>query len=335
MKRGIYHFERPWTLHLSLYFFLILAVLAAGTAGYRWIEGWPLSECLYMTVITVSTVGFGEVHPLSRAGHIFTVLLIFFGVTSAALSLTALFEYFVLRGLTNLFGRNKMDKQIEKLNRHIIICGYGRTGYYIARDLQKMKQSFVVIENDPERIKLLEQEGLLHIPGDPSEEDLLEAAGAGRAEALVAALPKDADNLFLTVSARSLNHDLRIIARVQDPDNSRKFIKAGASQVVSPFSTGAARIVQLLTRPSVVDLIELVTGQENLALEVCEVPVDEASALAGKTLAESRARQTLGCLVFAVRRPGRETVFDPDPGLRIESGDVLMAIQKPRPADAG
>ncbi len=334
MKRGIYHFEHNRTFRLSLYLLLFLSVIGGGTAGYRWIEGWPLNECLYMTVITISTVGFGEVHPLSYNGRLFTILLIFFGVTAAALSLTSLFEYFILRGLNNLLGRNKMDKQIEKLNRHIIICGYGRTGDYIARDLQKMHKPFVVIEDDPERIKLMEAEGVLHIVGDPSDDDQLEAAGVARAEALVASLPKDSDNLFLTINARSLNRDLHIIARVQDADNSRKLIKAGADHVVSPFSTGAARIVQLLTRPSAVDTIELVTQHENLELEVCEILVDEKSDLVHKTLAESRVRQTLGCMVFAIKHLNGETVFDPDPQLRIEPGDVLLAIKKPRPAEA-
>lgn len=227
-----------------------------------------------------------------------------------------------------------MDKQIGKLNRHIIICGYGRTGEYIVRDLQKMHKPFVVIESDPDRIKLMEKEGVLYIIGDPSDDDQLESAGVTRAEALVASLPKDADNLFLTINARSLNRDLHIIARVQDADNSRKLIKAGANQVVSPFSSGAARIVQLLTRPSAVDMIELVTQHENLELEVCEIPVDEKSDLVRKTLAESRVRQTLGCMVFAIKRLDGETIFDPDPQMRIESGDVLLAIKKPRPAEA-
>ena len=332
MKRGIYHFEQPRTLRLSLYLFLFIAVMGGGTAGFHWIEGWPLDECLYMTVITVSTVGFGEVHPLSHEGRMFTILLIFFGVTAAALSLTAIFEYFILRGLNNLFGRNKMDKQIEKLNQHIIICGYGRTGEYIVRDLQKMNKPFIVIENDPERLTLLEKEKILYISGDPSEEDMLEAAGVVRAEALVAALPKDADNLFLTINARSLNRELHIIARVQDSGNSRKLIKAGANQVVSPFSTGAARIVQLLTHPATVDLAELVSERENLALEVCEIAVDGKSTLAHKTLAEAHVRQTLGCMVFAIKRGG-ETIFDPDPQMRIQPGDMLMAIKKPRPAE--
>ncbi|NOU35194.1 MAG: potassium channel protein [Kiritimatiellaceae bacterium] len=332
MKRGIYHFDQSRTLRLGLYLLLVLSVLVGGTAGYHLIEGWPLDESLYMTVITVSTVGFGEVHALSHNGRIFTILLIFFGVTSVALSLTSMFEYFILRGLKNLFGRNKMDKQIEKLNRHIIICGFGRTGDYIARDLKKMNKPFVVIENDPARIKVLEEEGVLYIQGDPAEEDQLEAAGVARAESLVASLPKDADNLFLTINARSMNRDLHIIARVQDSDNGRKLIKAGANQVVSPFSTGASRIVQLLTRPSAVDMIELVTQRENLELEVCEILVDEKSNLVRKTLAESRVRQTLGCMVFAVKRLSGETLFDPDPQLRIESGDVLLAIKKPRPA---
>jgi voltage-gated potassium channel len=334
MKRGIYHFEQPRTLRMILYFILFLSVLAGGTFGYRWLEGWPLIECFYMTVITVSTVGFGEVHPLSSDGQLFTILLIFFGVTAAALSLTAIFEHFVLRGLNNLFGRNKMDKQIEKLNRHIIVCGYGRTGEYIARDLQKMHKPFVVLESDPERAKLMEKEGVLYILGDPSDEDLLMSAGVSRAESLVAALPKDADNLFLTLNARSLNRDMHIIARVQDVDNSRKLIKAGANQVVSPFSTGATRIVQLLTRPAAVDTIELVTQRENLELEVCEILVDEKSDLAHKTLAESRVRQTLGCMVVAIKRVDGETVFDPDPQMRIEFGDVLLAITKPRSVEA-
>jgi voltage-gated potassium channel len=334
MKRGIYHFDQPRKLRLGLYIVFFLSVLVGGTAGYHWIEGWPLHECLYMTVITVSTVGFGEVHVLSHDGQLFTILLIFFGVTAAALSLTALFEYFVLRGLTNLFGRNKMDKQIEKLSGHVIICGYGRTGYYIARDLLKIHKPFVVVENDPERVKILEEEGFLHFQGDSSDEEVLEKAGIAKAEALVATLTKDADNLFLTMSAHPLNRDMQIIARVQDPDNTRKFIKAGASQVVSPFSAGATRIVQLLTRPAVVDLIELVTRGENMALEVCEITVDADSKLANKTLAESRVRQTMGCMVFAVKRPSGETVFDPDPQMRLEPGDVLVAIQKPRPVDA-
>ncbi len=314
---------------LSLYLLILFTVLIGGTAGYYWIEGWSPIEALYMTVITVSTVGFKEVHELSAEGRLFTVFLIFFGVSAVALSVTALFEYFVLNGLTVFLGRGKMDKQIEKLRGHIILCGCGRTGYYIARDLKKAGKPFVVIENDPERIQLLEKEGFLFHPGDPSSEDSLEAAGIARAEALVAAMTKDADNLFLTLSARSLNPLIPIVARVQDPENGRKFLKAGATRVVSPFSTGATRIVQLLLRPAVVDLIELVAGRENLAVEVCEIRVDEASGLANRTLAESRVRQSLGCMVFAVKRPGGETHFDPDPQMKLLPGDVLVALQKP------
>ncbi len=330
MALDLYHFDRPRSLRLSICLVLLFTVLLAGTMGYHWIEGWPLHECLYMTVITVSTVGFEEVHPLTQEGQLFTIGLIFFGVTAAALSISALFEYFILRGLTSLFGRNKMDKQIKKLSRHIIICGCGRTGSHIARDLRKANRPFVVIENDPARISWLEQEGFLFIPGDASDEEVLEDAGIVKAEALVAALSKDADNLFLTLSARSLKTDLQIIARVEDPDSCRKFMKAGATRVVSPFSTGANRIVQLLTRPAAVDLIELVAGHENLALEVSEIVVEEKSKLAGKTLAEARVRQTLGCMVFAIKHPDGKTLFDPEPETRLAPGDVLVAIQKPK-----
>ncbi len=282
-----------------------------------------------MTVITVSTVGFQEIHPLTRDGYIFTVLLIFFGVTAVALSVSALFEYFILRGLTTLLGRNKMDKYIRKLNHHVIICGCGQTGSCIARDLKSAGRSIVVIENDPTRIAWLEQEGLLYIHGDSSDEEILERAGVQKAESLVATLRKDADNLFLTLSARSLNAELKIIARVEDPEHGRKFMKAGASRVVSPVSTGVNRIVQLLTRPAAIDLIELVGDHENLAFEVSEIAVKKNKNLVGKTLAEARVRQTLGCMVFAIKHPDGKTVFDPDPEMKLVPGDVLVAIQKP------
>jgi voltage-gated potassium channel len=335
MVPEIYSFSRPRSLRLKLSIFLLLTVLVSGTAGYRWIEGWPLLESFYMTVITVSTVGFQEVAPLSREGLLFTVLLIGFGVTAVALSITSLFEYFVLRGLTGLFGRNTMDKQIGKLSGHTIVCGYGRTGFYIVRDLREMKKPLVVIESDPERVALLQEEGIYHVQGDAGDEGVLEEAGLGRAASLVATLANDADNLFVTLSARSINNGLQIIARVEDPANGRKFMKAGATQVVSPFSAGANRMVQLLTRPAVVDLIELVTGRENLALEVCEIKVDSRSDLAHKSLAEARVRQTLGCMVVAVKRPAGEALFDPDPQFRLQPGDVLVAIRKPQNQGSG
>lgn len=333
MVRDLYRFDKPGPLRVSFCIVLFVLVLASGTFGYYWIEGWSLVECLYMTVITVSTVGYGEVHSLSHEGYIFTVFLIFFGVTSVALSLSVLFEYFIQRGLTNLFGRNKMDKQIAKLSGHIIICGYGRTGFYIARDLQKSKKRFLVIENDPERINILEQEGFLYLQADASDEDILETAGIDRAEALVASLAKDADNLYLTLSARSLSSTLRIIARAVDPDSGHKFIRAGASQVVSPFSAGANRIVQLLTRPAAVDLIELVGGGENISLEVREIAVAEDSQMAHKTLAEAHVRQVLGGMVFAIKRPNGKTLFDPVSETRLEPGDVLVVLHKPQNVD--
>lgn len=269
MARVIYHPDPPRPLRLSLCLFLVLAVLAMGTAGYRWIEQWPLDQCLYMTVITVSTVGFKEVAELSPEGRLFTIALIIFGVGAMAFSVSAIFEYLILRGLTSVFGRTKMDKQIGLLKHHIILCGYGRMGYYIARDLAALRKPFVVIEKDPERIRLLVEEKQLFLEGDAADEDVLREAGIENAAALVATLGSDADNLFLTLSAHGLMPDLQIIVRAEDPDSTRKFRQAGASQVVSPFSTGAGRIVQLLTRPAVVDLIELATRTENLALEVC------------------------------------------------------------------
>lgn len=332
MARDIYHFDRPRATRLSISLILLFAVFVSGTFGYSFLEGWSLADCFYMTVITVSTVGFKEVHALSPDGQLFTIFIVFFGVTTATLSVSALFEYSIMRGMSSLLGRKKMDKYISKLHRHVIICGWGRTGSAVARDLRTERTPFVVIENDPAAISRLEQAGIPFLEGDAAEEEMLERAGIMKADSLVACLGKDADNLFLTLGARSLNAKMYIIARVEDPVNGKKFVKAGASQVVSPISAGANRIVQHLIRPTSVDLIELVSANENLELEVREIEVDAKSELANKTLAEARVRQTLGCMVFGIRRIGSTTLFDPDPETKLLVGDVLIAIQKPQEA---
>jgi voltage-gated potassium channel len=220
-------------------------------------------------------------------------------------------------------------KKISQLKQHSIICGYGRTGSRVVAELQAAKKPFVVIEEDDDIIKRLGEQGIPHIAGDATEEDTLEAANVCQADSLVAALDSDPENLYLTLTASGLCADLRIIARVHDPDSSRKFHKAGAKRVVSPISSGASQIAQLITRPSVVDLIELVTKDKNIALQVFEYPIDEESEMLGKTLAEARVRQTLGCMVIAVKHRDDRTAFDPGPDTRLRLGDILVGIRQP------
>ncbi|WP_372805698.1 TrkA family potassium uptake protein [Pontiella sp.] len=303
-------------------------VLFIGTAGYRFIEGWNWIDSFYMTVITVTTVGLNEVHPPSDAGKIFTTFLCVGGVAVMVYCLARIAEFMFQRSIGNVFGRRSMMKKISQMKNHAIICGYGRTGMQVVAELQAAHMPFVVIEENAEQAKRMAELEIPHILGDATEEEPLEAAQIGQADSLVAALDTDAENLFLTLTASGLSKKLRIIARVHDPDNSRKFRKAGAHRVVSPISTGANQIAQLLTRPSVVDLIELVTNDKSIALQVFEHTVDEGNDMLGKTLSEARVRQTLGSMVIAVKHRDGTTAFDPGPQTRLNLGDTLVAIRQ-------
>ena len=306
----------------------IILVLLTGTIGYRIVEGWGWLDAFYMTVITVSTVGITEVHPLSDAGRLFTILLIFGGVGVMAYSLTRLAEFMFQRSLSNVLGRRAMAKKLSQMKKHVIICGYGRTGSRVVAEMQAANKSFVVIEENEELVKRMEELNIPHLIGDATEEETLEDARICEAESLVAALDSDAENLFLTLTAVGLSGNVRVIARVHDPDNSRKFRKAGAARVVSPISSGANQIAQLLTRPSVVDLVELVAMDKSIALEVFEHTIDNNSDILGKTLSEARVRQTLGSLVIAVKHRDGSTAFDPGPETRLNLGDILVVIRQ-------
>ncbi len=304
-------------------------VLLFGTIGYDLIEGWSLLDSFYMTVITVSTVGLTEVHPLSGAGRLFTTLLILGGVGVMAYCLTRLAEFMFQRSISNVLGRRAMTKKIAEMKNHAIICGYGRTGTHVVSELLSAKQPFVVIEENEELAKPLIEQDIPHIIGDATEEETLSQANICKADSLVAALDSDAENLFLTLTASGMCKDLRVIARVHDPENARKFKKAGAKRVVSPISSGASQIAQLITRPSIVDLVELVTQDKSIALQVFEYTIDEKSEMLGKTLAEAHVRQTLGSMVIAVKHKDGSTAFDPGPQTRLNLGDTLVAIRQP------
>lgn len=307
----------------------IAAVILLGTFGYRLIESWGWIDCLYMTVITISTVGTREVHDLSPAGRLFTTVLIFFGVGTMAYCLSRLTEFLFQRSITNVLGRKNMAKKISEMKRHSIICGYGRTGSRVVAELQAANAGFVVIERDEDIVKRLQELEIPCIQGDATEEDILNEANIAAADSLVGALDSDADNLYLSLTASGLNSKLRIIVRATDPESARKLRKAGTTRVVSPVASGANQIAQLITRPSVVDLVELVTKDKSIALQVREYTVDEDSEMLNKTLAEARVRQVLGCMVIAVRQRSGRTVFDPGPDTRLSYGDTLITIHQP------
>ena len=302
----------------------LVGVLVSGTVGYRVVESWTWWESFYMTIITVSTVGYGEVRPLSPEGRIFTTILICLGVGVVAVAASVVFKAIVQHQIVVFMERRGMQKEIKRLTEHIIICGYGSMGRRISNDLLDAGRQVVVIENSAQQADECERDGIYVILGDASEEDILLKAGIERAETLVATLNSDADNLFLTLTARSMNPDLDIIARIEDERNSRKFKQAGASRVVAPIMVGSSRIIRLITRPDVVDFVELISKNRDFQFEIIQVNIEDSSEFVGKTLVEGHVRQRIGGMVLCIQKPTGRVIFDPSPNLEIEVGDTLF-----------
>ena len=304
----------------------LLSILTIGSVGYRYIENWTWLESLYMTVITVSTVGYGELYPLSEAGRLFTIMLIFVGVGIVAMSISIIFKTIFQHQMKIFMEKRSMQKEINSISKHIIICGYGRMGSSIAAALIDAGKSVVIIENELKIAEEIERDGMMIVLGDASEDEILTQAGIDRAVSLVATLGSDANNLFLTLTARGMNPELDIIARTEDDRNSRKFTQAGASRVVSPLTTGTNRIVRLLTRPDVIDFVELISKDNEAQFEISQISVDDSSSFANKTLSEGNVRQEVGGMVLAIQKSTGQVIFDPHRDTRLEIGDTLVVV---------
>lgn len=313
-------------LRMKLGWVSLAIVIGVGIVGYRLLEGWSLLECFYMTVITISTVGFKEVGDLSDAGRVFTVVLIFSGIGTIAVAGSSFLEWMIEKNVGKP-GRNKrMSKAIQSLKQHVIICGYGRMGRYVVNELNPLEADFVIIDQNPEICRDIEEKGLLVVQGDATDEDVLEEAGIRRARALVASLNSDADNLYLTLTVHGMNPGVRIIVRAEEHVSHAKFMRAGATKVVSPYEIGADHIVQLLMRPRLVDFIELVTQRGALELNIDQSELAADSPLCHKSLVDSHARQILGRMILAVKKQDGTSIFDPSPDTVLEPGDVLVTI---------
>ncbi len=310
---------------LFLAFALLVFVLLVGTLGYFLIEGWDLFDAFYMTIITLSTVGFGEVHPLSEAGRLFTIFLIFAGVGIAFYVFTMVTETIISGQLQDFLGRRRLEAKLEALHEHYIICGYGRIGRHICHIIAK-EVPFVIVEKDPEVIKEIEKEGFLYLEGDATQEEVLKRVGIDRAKGLVSVLRSDADNVYITLTARSLNPKLFILARADEEHVEKKLKRAGADKVVSPYLIGARRMALIILRPAVTDFLELVTPEQNLELQLEEIRISDRSDLVGKTLLESGIRKFSGVIILAVKKVTGEMVFNPPPNYLFEAGDVLVAL---------
>ncbi len=311
---------------LRVIFVSILLIVIIGTAGYMIIEGWNFLDSFFMTIISISTVGFNEVHPLNNAGKVFTVVLIFGGISVLAYSVHYFGQKLVEGGLRNIFGRRKLEREISLLKNHYIVCGFGRMGGIVAKELKKRKKKVIVIEKDKELVEKLREEEWLFIQGDATDEDVLIRANIRQARALVATLKDDADNLYLTITARELNNKLFIVARSTDAKVEKKMLRAGANKVISPYRLGGVRIANALLRPEAIEFIELAMEGFDVAME--EIPVEENSPFAGKKLKDSGLRDRYGAIVVAIKRDIANYIFNPGPDEKLKAGDIMIVIGK-------
>jgi len=314
--------------HFRFSLFSLLVVFAAGTFGYSLIEGWTLFDALYMTVITLATVGFREVAPLSDAGRAFTILLIVFGAGIIAYAIGSMIQILVEGQVLKALGRKKLEKQINKLSGHYIICGYGRIGAMIAREFAARPKPFVVVENDAEVCERLTGEGHLFVRGNATDDETLLEAGIERARGLITAVTSDTENVYITLTARGLKPELFILARASDDSSEVKLRRAGANKVVSPYTIGATRMAQAILRPSVVDFIEIATGSQNVELQLEEISISERSELIGKTLMNSDIRKQIGVIIVGIKR-GNQMLFNPAPDTELLNNDTLITLGEP------
>lgn len=306
---------------------LFLAVVViTGIAGYHFLEGYTWLEALYMTIITLSTVGFREVRPLSPAGMIFTIALLIGGLGVVFYTAVTITAKVVEGEFQQFFGRKRMEKQIGALTGHYLVCGCGRIGEVICRELASKPVPFVVIEQEEERIRKVEEAGYLLLKGDATDEKVLLAAGAMKAKGLFATLPVDAHNVFVTLTAKELNPSIFVVARAETERSERTLAHAGADKVISPYAMGGHRMAQAALRPAVVDIIELATHYQSLELQLEEIVVPLGSPCEGVTLRDSGLCQEPGVIVVAIKRASGGMIFNPSTDEKIEVGDRLVVL---------
>jgi len=315
--------------NLRIVLLLLLGLVSFGTVGYMLIEGWPALDSLYMTVITVASVGFKEVHDLSMGGQMFTIILIMVGVGVITYAAASIIQFVVEGQLRSILGRKKLEKQIANLRGHYIICGYGRIGTHIVRELEARPMPLVVVERDPKHCQRLSNDGVLYVEGDATDDDTLIRAGIKSARGLVTAVTSDTENVYITLTARGLNPDLFILARASEEGAEMKLRRAGASKVISPYVMGAARMAQAILRPSVVDFIEIATAGRNYELQIEEILVAADSKLVGENLISSGVRKDFGVIIVGIKKGATQMLFNPAPDTVLAGGDILITLGEP------
>lgn len=304
----------------------LIAVLLAGVTGYMGIEGWDFFDALYMTIITIASVGYGETHPLSHEGRIFTILLILCGSATLIYGLSTLTAFIVEGELTDILRRRKMSKLIENLRGHFIVCGISATGRYVVEELKKTGQSFLVIDRDHEKIKELTEGGVLAIEGDATNDAILQSANIANAAGLLTTLHTDADNLFVVVTARGLNRSLRIIAKAINEESERKLRQVGADSVVMPNFIGGLRMASEMIRPSVVSFLDVMLRGQDATVRIENIQIGCNSGLVGMSLDESGLMSKEGVSLVALVEMSKKYCFNPPKNRIIQPGDIIIVM---------
>jgi voltage-gated potassium channel len=317
---------RPrWGFQIRYAVIALAAAIVFGTVGFHLIERWTLADSLYVTVQTLTTVGYGDIPPHTATGRAFAVVVMLIGVAGVALFVSTIVQSVVQSELISTFGQRRLSKKMSKLRDHYIICGSGRVGSHLVRDLLAANESFVVIENDQQRAAEFSQRGVNVIVGDATLEESLRDVGVEHARGLAACLPNDADNVYVVLTARDLNPNLRIVARAAEEQAEAKLLRAGANHVVAPTIIGGHRMAVALTKPAVSEFMDSITASE-LGLGFEQVEVDAASSLVGQALRSTAIRSELDVVIVSIRRQSGEIFFNPAGDATIESGDILIAI---------
>lgn len=304
----------------------LTTILFVGTTGFVLIEGWPVFNAFYFSLFTITTVGYAELFPLSRAGRVFNSALIFFGVSTMFFAIGAVTQIAIELELNQYFGKRRIRNMIDRLQNHFIVCGFGRVGRGAAEELGKAGVPFVIVDNNEDRVTRAIERGMLAVFADATHDQTLRNVHIDRAHGLIATLQSDADNLFVTLSAKALNPKLMLCARVAEEEAESKMKRAGADYVFAPYNITGHRMAQAMLRPHVAQFIDFTTKDMGLNVGIEQIRVNEHSPFARRSLAEMQIRRELGVIVLAIRRAEGEMLFNPPADALISEGDYLIAM---------
>ncbi|NNF99020.1 MAG: potassium channel protein [Desulfobacteraceae bacterium] len=305
---------------------LSIVLITFGSVGYMTIEGWQFFDAMYMTVITLATVGYGEVHEISNTGRLFTVFLIFLGVGYFLYVVGNVIQFLVEGRIRLILGRHKLDKQINRVKDHYIVCGYGRIGRVLSQYLIEKYLDVVVVENDEKCTQTMNDDGVLYLLGEAGDEKILIQAGIKRAKGLVTVVGSDAENVFTVLMAKQLNPKIFVVSRVIQESARKTLIAAGANKVISPYELGARRMAHAILRPTVIKFLELAFADEHTDIQVEEITIKSKSKMVGTSLLESGIRQELNLLIIAIRKPDGDMKFNPKADTIFETDDTVVAV---------